>query len=424
MGQGRFAQLWGHRDHLRGALLWHLPRQVGGTRPLWAAGAGRPPARRRDGGVGGGAGRREAGAHPEGVGGRGAPTWRGASPGTCTHQGPRGTAGRGRLASFWVPEATLANEVSATCPGSAPLYPGLGDLTGCAPPCGPIGIPCLAPSHPSSTSSLRPRKGEGGGEAELGGERDQSLSRLSTTGEEAQPPGHLRSLRCSCLRTGMALLSTSLQVPRDSWPLSLVLPLVSAPPRRLDTEQGSCDHLNCEAHPSFSRWVWSAWELVRAEGADSTLASSPPSALQRTQLPRPEVSILGQLAAQVSPAPTETTIQLPEHRAGGLRGSDQRPVPNGCLLVPSFASEMAVLTLGSFLFCFVLWQYEVGDGNLILINGVFRQPKLTLFRQGVFKLEDSAAKNMSCKYTPRMHNGPHWRVSRATVCVINQLEAN
>lgn len=59
--------------------------------------------------------------------------------------------------------------------------------------------------------------------------------------------------------------------------------------------------------------------------------------------------------------------------------------PVAVSLVPSFASEKAVLILVFFFFCFLLWQYEVGDGNLILINGISCQQKLTLFQGGVFK---------------------------------------
>lgn len=80
MGQGRFAQLWGRGDRLRGALLWLLPRQVGGTRPppgcrLWATTGG---AQGRTGGgrlgegtqaptqrASGGGGRPPGGAHPQ-----------------------------------------------------------------------------------------------------------------------------------------------------------------------------------------------------------------------------------------------------------------------------------------------------------------------------------------------------------------------
>lgn len=198
-------------------------------------------------------------ASTQGAGRPRAPTWRGSLPGTCTHQEPRETAGQGRLASFWVPEATLANEGSATPTGSAPLYPRLGDLTGFAPPCGPIRIPCPALSHPSSASSLRPRKGGRGGTGE-GAEKDPCPSSLSAVREETQPTGHLcesplvlpgdwglgwsfSSASCKSLGTrGLRVLSFLWsQSLLDHWTQSR------------DPKVNICDHLNCEARLSFRR---------------------------------------------------------------------------------------------------------------------------------------------------------------------------
>ena len=66
----------------------------------------------------------------------------------------------------------LRNEGSATCARSASLYPGLGDLTRFAPPCGPISAPASLLPPPEVCKFLEGKnRGEGGrGGAETEGE--------------------------------------------------------------------------------------------------------------------------------------------------------------------------------------------------------------------------------------------------------------
>lgn len=108
-------------------------------------------------------------------------------------KGPEGQQNWEEELHVWGPEATPAKEASATCAGSAPFYLGLGDLTGFALPCDPIGT-CFSTQFPSPYYFLEAKEPWGEG-TEGGGEKEWCLGKAWQL-ERENPAPHPTSQVC------------------------------------------------------------------------------------------------------------------------------------------------------------------------------------------------------------------------------------